>query len=124
MKDILIKLLGLLGIGSVSGGLGAGLSASGADWWQIALSVLGVIGVGGIGTGLATKLQSIRKFAQEVSEALVAVGLCGVTATVALEDGDWSPEERKEAIAKFKAIGTEFSDVCKAATDMVKKFKG
>lgn len=124
MKALLIKLLGLLGIGSISGGLGAGLSATGADWWQIALSVLGVIGVGGIGTGLVAKLQSIRKFAQEVSEALVAVGLCGVASTKALEDGKISAEEKKDVIAKFKEIGDEFSDVCKAATDMVKKFKG
>lgn len=121
MRDVLIKVLGLVGLGSLAGGASAGVATNGGDWWEVGVTAAGILLAGGFGGVVSLKWAQLKKLTKEVSEALVAMGLCGIAATKALEDNRISADERTEIAGKIKDVGSEFQDVCRAATKLISK---
>lgn len=86
--SILFKILGVLGITSAGTGLGAGMSASGSDWWEIAFAVLGLAMSWLVGSNLGPFYYRAKKVISAVDDML--------------DDDSITPAEIKAVIAAFK----------------------
>lgn len=88
--------------------------------WEIAATIL--IPLLGLLTGaLGVKWRQSLKLLKEASEAIVALGLCGLSLHKALEDPQITPEERNDVVEGAKNVGTEFSEAIIAATELFER---
>jgi hypothetical protein len=85
--------------------------------WEIAASIL--MPLLGILSGLlGVKWRKGMKLLKEGSEAVVALGLCGLSMQKALEDPNVTLEEKNELVGSVKRVGSEFSEAIAAATEL------
>lgn len=85
--------------------------------WEIAATIL--VPLLGIVSGLlGAKWRKGMKLLKEASEAVVALGLCGLSMQQALEDPDLSPQQRDGVVQAVKNVGTQFRQAIAAATDL------
>jgi len=85
--------------------------------WEIAVAILVPL-LGIISALLGVKWRKGMKLLKEGSEAVVALGLCGLSMQKALEDTNISLEEKNELVDAVKRVGSEFSEAIAAATDL------
>ena len=85
--------------------------------WEIAATILVPL-LGIIAGLLGAKWQKGMKLLKEASEAVVALGLCGLNLQQALEDTSLSPQERDGVVQAVKNVGREFRQAIAAATDL------
>ena len=85
--------------------------------WEIVASIL--VPLLGIVSGLlGVKWRKGMRLLKETSEAVVALGLCGLRLQKALEDPTISADDRDEVVQSVKRVGTEFSQAVAAAADL------
>ena len=85
--------------------------------WEIAATIL--VPLLGILSGLlGAKWRKGMRLLKETSEAVVALGLCGLRLQKALEDPSLSAGEREEVVDSVKRVGVEFSQAIAAAADL------
>ena len=88
--------------------------------WEIIAAIL--VPLLGIISGLlGVKWWKGLKLLKESGEAVVAFGMGLLTAHKVLEDPTITEAEKQEVKDAIKRIGSEFSDVARAATDLVSK---
>ena len=82
--------------------------------WEIIAAIL--VPLLGILSGLlGAKWKEGTRLLKEASEALVALGLCGLSLQKVLEDPTTSAAARTETVESVKRVGTEFSEAIAAA---------
>ncbi len=85
--------------------------------WEILASIL--VPLLGIVSGLlGVKWTKGMRLLKETSEAVVALGLCGLRLQKALEDPSISAEDRDEVVRSVKTVATEFNEAIAAASDL------
>jgi hypothetical protein len=70
MNKLLVKLLALLGISSVSTGVGGAMADAGVDTWGIAATILGIIFAAITSGKWATTYQRTKNFIDVLDKAL------------------------------------------------------
>ena len=70
MNKLFIKLLGLMGIGSVGTGVGGAMADNGVDAWAIAATILGILFAGLKVGKWATNYQKFKNLVDVVDKAL------------------------------------------------------
>ncbi len=88
--------------------------------WEIVAAILvPLLGIISVLLGrMGVKWRKGMKLLKEGSEAVVALGLCGLSMQKALEDPNISLEEKNELVDAVKRVGSEFSEAIAAATDL------
>ena len=85
--------------------------------WEIAATI--VVPLLGVLSGLlGAKWRKGMRLLKETSEAVVALGLCGLRLQKALEDPSTAAGERDEVTRSVKRVGMEFSQAIAAAADV------
>ena len=86
--------------------------------WEIAATIL--VPLLGILSGLlGVKWRKGMRLLRETSEAVVALGLCGLRLQKAVDNPTMSAADRDEVVQSVKKVGTEFNEAIAAATDLV-----
>ena len=86
--------------------------------WEIAATIL--VPLLGIVSGLlGVKWRKGMRLLRETSEAVVALGLCGLRLQKAVDNPTMSAADRDELVQSVKKVGTEFNEAIAAATDLV-----
>jgi hypothetical protein len=70
MNKILVKLLALLGISSVSTGVGGAMADAGVDTWGIAATILGIIFAAITSGKWATNYKKVKNFIDVLDKVL------------------------------------------------------
>ena len=84
------------------------------DTAEIVLTIVLTI-VGLLGGTAGLKWKQTKNLLAQASQAVVALGLCGIKATQALDDDRITSEERKDIASGIKAVGGEFHQTVEAA---------
>ena len=86
--------------------------------WEIAATIL--VPLLGILSGLlGVKWRKGMRLLRETSEAVVALGLCGLRLQKAVDNPTMSAADRDAVVQSVKKVGTEFNEAIAAATDLV-----
>ncbi|MDY6918017.1 MAG: hypothetical protein SVP26_08770 [Chloroflexota bacterium] len=88
--------------------------------WEIAATI--IVPLLGIVSGLlGAKWRKGLTLLKETSEAVVALGVCGLSMHHALEEPTTTPEQRREITQAFENVGREFSEAIAAARDLASR---
>lgn len=88
--------------------------------WEIAAAVL--VPLLGVLSGLlGARWRRGLKLLKECSEAVVALGVCGLSMHRALEEPGMALEQRQEIEQAFEGVGREFSQAIAAARELASR---
>lgn len=88
--------------------------------WEIIAAIL--VPLLGILSGLlGIKWRKGMKLLKEGSEAVVALGLCGLAMHKVIDDPDITQDEASNVANSVKEVGIEFSEAIAAAVDLFKR---
>ena len=88
--------------------------------WEIAATI--IVPLLGIASGLlGARWRKGLTLLKETSEAVVALGVCGLSMHHALDEPTMSPEQRCEIMKSFENVGREFSEAITAARELVSR---
>ena len=88
--------------------------------WEIAATI--IVPLLGIASGLlGARWRKGLTLLKETSEAVVALGVCGLSMHHALDEPTMSPEQRREVMESFENVGREFSEAITAARELASR---
>lgn len=85
--------------------------------WEIVAAILVPL-LGILSALLGARWRRGLRLLKECSEAVVALGVCGLSMHRALEQPGTAVEERQEIVQAFEGVGHEFSQAIDAAREL------